>query len=155
MRRAGYGRAAALAQTACRVWGRASSSERGARPSATISRQCEKCGLEARTTHLKHTYIRAVRKLAAFLRRSPDTATVEDLRRFQLHLIDLHSECFGTAGAIRRCLVCPPTNAADQNRKVARSDSPQTPFFVGLSAGSKMYCTEGVSSTPPKNVHVQ
>jgi integrase/recombinase XerD len=33
-------------------------------------------------------YIRAVRKLAAFLRRSPDAATVEDLRRFQLHLVD-------------------------------------------------------------------
>ncbi|MDD5612914.1 MAG: phage integrase N-terminal SAM-like domain-containing protein, partial [Gallionella sp.] len=27
-------------------------------------------------------YIRAVRKLAAYLKRSPDTATVEDLRRF-------------------------------------------------------------------------
>lgn len=34
------------------------------------------------------TYIRAVRKLAAYLKRSPDTATVEELRRFQLHLID-------------------------------------------------------------------
>jgi site-specific recombinase XerD len=33
-------------------------------------------------------YIRAVRKLAAFLGRAPDTATVEDLRRFQLHLVD-------------------------------------------------------------------
>ena len=33
-------------------------------------------------------YLRAVRQLAAFLRRSPDTATVEDLRRFQLHLVD-------------------------------------------------------------------
>jgi integrase/recombinase XerD len=33
-------------------------------------------------------YIRAVRNLAAFLGRSPDTATVEDLRRFQLHLVD-------------------------------------------------------------------
>jgi len=33
-------------------------------------------------------YIRAVRQLAAFLERSPDTATVEDLRRFQLHLVD-------------------------------------------------------------------
>ena len=33
-------------------------------------------------------YIRAVRKLAAFLKRSPDTATAEDLRRFQLHLVD-------------------------------------------------------------------
>ena len=34
------------------------------------------------------SYIRAVRKLAAFLGRSPDTATAEDLRRFQLHLVD-------------------------------------------------------------------
>lgn len=33
-------------------------------------------------------YIRAVRKLAAYLLRSPDTATVEELRRFQLHLVD-------------------------------------------------------------------
>ena len=33
-------------------------------------------------------YIRAVRQLAVFLERSPDTATVEDLRRFQLHLVD-------------------------------------------------------------------
>jgi len=33
-------------------------------------------------------YIRAVRSLAAFLRRSPDTATAEDLRLFQLHLVD-------------------------------------------------------------------
>ena len=29
-----------------------------------------------------------MRQLAAFLGRSPDTATVEDLRRFQLHLVD-------------------------------------------------------------------
>jgi integrase/recombinase XerD len=33
-------------------------------------------------------YVRAVRKLAGFLRRPPDTASVEDLRRFQLQLID-------------------------------------------------------------------
>ncbi len=33
-------------------------------------------------------YIRAVRKFAKFLGRSPDTATDEDLRRFQLHLVD-------------------------------------------------------------------
>jgi len=36
----------------------------------------------------QEAYIRAVCKLAAFLRRSPATATVEDLRRFQLHLVD-------------------------------------------------------------------
>ena len=33
-------------------------------------------------------YIRSVRNLTRFLRRSPDTATVEDLRRYQLHLVD-------------------------------------------------------------------
>ena len=41
--------------------------------------------LEPRT---QEAYIRAVRKLAAWLHRSPDTATVEDLRNFQLHLVD-------------------------------------------------------------------
>jgi len=34
------------------------------------------------------SYIRAVRKLTVFLQRSPDTATAEDLRRFQLYLVD-------------------------------------------------------------------
>ena len=33
-------------------------------------------------------YHRAVKKLAAFLGRSPDTATAEELRNFQLHLVD-------------------------------------------------------------------
>jgi integrase/recombinase XerD len=33
-------------------------------------------------------YIRAVRQFAGFLGHSPDTATVEDLRRYQLHLVD-------------------------------------------------------------------
>ena len=33
-------------------------------------------------------YIRAVRRLAGFLGRAPDTASDEDLRRYQLHLVD-------------------------------------------------------------------
>ena len=33
----------------------------------------------------RNDYIRHVRTFTAFLGRSPDTATVEDLRRFQLH----------------------------------------------------------------------
>ena len=33
-------------------------------------------------------YIRAVRRFAGFLGRSPDTATAEDLRRFQLHMAE-------------------------------------------------------------------
>jgi integrase/recombinase XerD len=41
--------------------------------------------LEPRT---QDAYIRAVCKLTDYLKRSPDTATVEDLRSFQLHLVD-------------------------------------------------------------------
>ena len=41
--------------------------------------------LEAET---QQAYIPAVRKLTVYLNRSPDTATVEDLRNFQLHLVD-------------------------------------------------------------------
>ena len=33
-------------------------------------------------------YLRWVQRFAAYLGRSPDTATVEDLRRYQLHLVD-------------------------------------------------------------------
>ena len=38
----------------------------------------------------QETYIRAVEKLAEFLDRSPATATLEDLRQFQLHLTGTH-----------------------------------------------------------------
>lgn len=34
------------------------------------------------------SYLRAVRNLAAFLKASPDTASAEDLRRFQLHMVE-------------------------------------------------------------------
>ena len=33
-------------------------------------------------------HIRSCKRFAAFLKRSPDTATLEDIRRFQLHLAD-------------------------------------------------------------------
>jgi site-specific recombinase XerD len=36
-------------------------------------------------SHTQHDYIRFVRSFAAFLGRSPDTATADDIRRFQLH----------------------------------------------------------------------
>src|SRR5262249_52760961 len=36
----------------------------------------------------QEAYIRGCKKLAAFLRRSPDTATGEDIRLFQLHLAE-------------------------------------------------------------------
>src|SRR5262245_56114259 len=33
-------------------------------------------------------HVRSCKRFAAFLKRSPDTATLEDIRRFQLHLAD-------------------------------------------------------------------
>ena len=37
----------------------------------------------------KHDYIRHIESFASFLGRSPDTATAEDVRRFQVHLTEL------------------------------------------------------------------
>jgi integrase/recombinase XerD len=33
-------------------------------------------------------HIRSCKRFAAFLRRAPETATTDDIRRFQLHLIE-------------------------------------------------------------------
>ena len=38
--------------------------------------------------HSQRSHIYSCKRLAAFLQRSPDTATVEDVRRFQLHLAE-------------------------------------------------------------------
>ena len=51
-------------------------------------RMMEDMRLRKLAPHTQDGYIRAVRKLASYLRRSPDTATVEDLRNFQLYLVD-------------------------------------------------------------------
>ncbi len=36
----------------------------------------------------QYQYIRSVKNLTRYLGRSPDTATAEDLRKYQLHLVD-------------------------------------------------------------------
>ena len=38
--------------------------------------------------HSQRSHIDSCRRFAAFLKRSPDTATADDIRRFQLHLIE-------------------------------------------------------------------
>lgn len=49
-------------------------------------RMIEDMSLRNFTPHTQSDYIRAVKRLAAFLGRSPDTASAEDLRCFQIHL---------------------------------------------------------------------
>jgi integrase/recombinase XerD len=52
---------------------------------ALRERMIEDMTVRGFTEKTRHDYIRCVRRLAAFIGRSPDTATAEDLRRFQLH----------------------------------------------------------------------
>jgi integrase/recombinase XerD len=47
----------------------------------------------------QHHYLRAVHEFTRFLRASPDTATVEDLRRYQLHLVDRGTSPFSLNAA--------------------------------------------------------
>jgi site-specific recombinase XerD len=51
-------------------------------------RMIEDMRMRKLSTKTQSTYIRAVRHLAGYLGRSPDTASAEDLRRYQLHLVD-------------------------------------------------------------------
>src|SRR5437667_5580069 len=68
----------------------------------------------------RNDYIRHVRTFTAFLGRSPDTATAEDLRRFQLHQSK-------TGVHLRRLLI----NGASAN--LLRSKATKTdPWVIGI-----------------------
>src|ERR1017187_5587911 len=51
-------------------------------------RMIEDMRLRELGTKTQSAYIRAVRHFAGWLGRSPDTASAEDLRRYQLHCVD-------------------------------------------------------------------
>ncbi len=51
-------------------------------------RMIEDMTLRKLSPKTQNNYVRWVKELAGFLKRSPDTATAEDLRRFQLHLVE-------------------------------------------------------------------
>jgi len=53
--------------------------------SALRQRMIEDMSMRGFTEKTRNDYVRNVRAFAAFIGRSPDTATAEDLRRFQLH----------------------------------------------------------------------
>jgi Phage integrase, N-terminal SAM-like domain len=53
--------------------------------SALRARMIEDMRVRGFTEKTRNDYVRNVRAFAAFIGRSPDTATAEDLRRFQLH----------------------------------------------------------------------
>lgn len=57
-------------------------------PSESRLRMIEDMRMRKLELRTREAYIRAVRKLAKYLRRPPETATAEELRNFQLHLVD-------------------------------------------------------------------
>lgn len=64
-------------------------------------------------------YVRAMRNFTKYLRRSPDEATVEDLRQYQLHLVGhgISSAFLQSINSVLRwintgCLCCPENISA-------------------------------------------
>jgi len=57
-------------------------------PSESRLRMIEDMRMRKLELRTREAYIRAVRKLAKYLRRPPETATAEELRSFQLYLVD-------------------------------------------------------------------
>jgi hypothetical protein len=69
----------------------------------------------------QHDYVQRVKNFAAFLRRSPETATFEDVRRYQLHLaasgvgvptINRNCRTAALGGHVARCEDCAYTSIA-------------------------------------------
>ena len=52
-------------------------------------RMLEDMAMRGLREETQRDYVRFVRSFAAFLRRSPDTATIEDVRRFQVHQAEI------------------------------------------------------------------
>ena len=69
-------------------------------------------------------HIRACKRFAAFLKRSPDTATADDVRRFQLHLIESGASIYNRNRIMTGVQVPVPDDAAAA-RSGRRDLSPQ------------------------------
>lgn len=68
--------------------------------SALRQRMIEDMRMRKLSPKTQAAYIRAVRQFARYLRRPPDTATVEDLRNYQLYLVDHGTSAISLNAAI-------------------------------------------------------
>src|SRR5215475_10989742 len=59
-----------------------------ARSTAHLDRPCSHMVVMAASSPGQHDYVQRIKNFAAFLGRSPDTASFEDVRRYQLHLAE-------------------------------------------------------------------
>ena len=79
------------------------------------------------TVKTRHDYIRSVVGFAAFLGRSPDTATAEDIRRFQLHQSELgmHAPAMNSTVAALRFFFTYTLDRPEISRKLIRLRYPR------------------------------
>ncbi|UVK49429.1 site-specific integrase (plasmid) [Mesorhizobium sp. AR07] len=68
--------------------------------SALRERMIEDMNVRGFTEDTRRDYIRCVKRFAAFIGRSPDTATAEDLRRFQVHQTQTGMQPLGVNSAV-------------------------------------------------------
>jgi integrase/recombinase XerD len=69
-------------------------------PSPLCQRMIDDMRMRKLAPKTQQHYVRAVRRFAKFLKRSPDTASTEDLRRYQLYLVDLGTSPMSLNAAI-------------------------------------------------------
>ena len=96
--------------------------------SALRQRMIEDMTMRGSTEKTQHDYIRYVKTFAAFLGRSPDKATAEDLRRFQLHQtqVGLQPPSINSAVAALRFFFTVTLDRPDLARRLARPPTAQT-----------------------------
>jgi len=72
--------------------------------------------------HTQRSHISSCKRFAAWLKRSPDTATPDEVRRFQLHLIES-----GASICNRNRIESPLDGLSVPRRKRARRDTQEPP----------------------------
>ena len=95
--------------------------------SALRRRMIEDMTVRGFTEKTQHDYIRYVKAFAAFLGRSPDKATAEDLRRFQLHQtqVGLQPPSINSAVAALRFFFTVTLDRPDLARRLALVRQPR------------------------------
>ena len=90
---------------------------------------CSRTWLSARFGEkTKHDYIRHIESFAKFLGRSPDTATAEDVRRFQVHLTEsgVRPPTLNSSASALRFFFGTTLDRAELARHLARVHYPRT-----------------------------
>jgi hypothetical protein len=83
----------------------------------------------------QHDYVQRVKNFAAFLGRSPDTASFEDVRRYQLHLAT------SGAGAAKTC-ERPETDVDFRKPRLVVISSPSTLRDIRILGKARLYQEE-------------